>query len=142
MARVFIRRANYQTDEAAIRRVRFAVFVAEQQVPAELEMDERDPECRHVLAFDGREAVGTGRIDPVDGKIGRVAVLASQRGRGIGTAVMGALHDIARAGGLDKVWCNAQVSAMPFYRRLGYRVTGQEPFEEAGIEHVRMEKTL
>jgi predicted GNAT family N-acyltransferase len=135
--------ADFQRDYAAIRRVRFAVFVDEQRIDASLEMDDRDAHCEHVLAWDARgEPVGTGRIDfAASGKVGRVAVLASARGTGVGTALMEKLHDLARPRGIAAVWCNAQVSAVPFYLRLGYRMVG-ERFEEAGIEHVRMEREL
>src|SRR5690606_9511514 len=126
----------------AIRAIRFAVFVDEQHVPAPLEMDERDPECIHVLAFVDGRPVGTGRLDlDKRGKIGRVAVLADARRRGVGRALMERLHDIATRSGLADVWCNAQVSAAPFYERLGYEVVS-EVFDEAGIDHVRMQKRL
>ena len=135
--------ADFQRDYAAIRRVRFAVFVDEQRIDADLEMDDRDSQCEHVLAWDaGGAAVGTGRIDFASGgKIGRVAVLASARGTGVGTALMERLHELALARGVAAVWCNAQVSAAPFYVRLGYRIVG-ELFQEAGIDHVRMEREL
>jgi predicted GNAT family N-acyltransferase len=135
--------ARYDADYAAIRGVRFAVFVHEQSVPAEIELDERDPHCVHVLAHDAESrAVGTGRIDlDAGGKIGRVAVLAQTRGMGVGTALMQRMHDIARDAALPSVWCNAQLSAAPFYSKLGYEVTS-EPFLEAGISHVRMHREL
>jgi len=137
-----IRRAEYTSDLAALRAVRFAVFVDEQQVPAAEEMDERDPECVHLLAFNDAEPIGTGRIDlDADGKIGRVAILAAWRRRGVGRAIMQALHEVARQHALTSVWCNAQVAAVPFYSELGYRVTSGV-FMEANIEHVRMELSL
>ncbi len=139
---VTVRTADYRADHAAIRGIRFAVFVDEQHVPAELELDERDPECVHVLAFVGDEPVGTGRVDlAAGGKIGRVAVLAAHRKRGVGRAVMRVLEGIARDASLPSVWCNAQVEALPFYERLGYRVASGV-FLEAGIEHRRMERAL
>jgi len=96
-----VRVADYDADGNAIRTIRFAVFVDEQQVPAELEMDDADAHCIHVLAFDDETAIGTGRIDIArSGKVGRVAVLASHRGRGVGTAVMQAIHGIAHTHGL------------------------------------------
>ena len=135
--------ADFQRDYAAIRRVRFAVFVDEQRIDADLEMDDRDPHCEHVLAWDARgEAVGTGRIDfAAGGKVGRVAVLASARRTGVGTALMEKLHELARSREAGTVWCNAQVSAVPFYLGLGYRIVS-ERFDEAGIDHVRMERAL
>ncbi|HEX6995461.1 MAG TPA: GNAT family N-acetyltransferase [Gammaproteobacteria bacterium] len=142
MTAVSVREADYVADYAAIRAIRFAVFVDEQGVPASVEMDERDPECIHVLAFVGDEAVGTGRLDVAKrGKVGRVAVLAAARGTGVGRALMTHLHEIARRHGLADVWCHAQVAAAPFYERLGYRRVGAV-FEEAGIDHVRMVRSL
>lgn len=137
-----IRLADFAADSAAIMRIRETVFVREQRVPRHLEMDERDGRCLHVLAFDDGTPAGTARIDfDRAGKIGRLAVLAGSRRRGIGTALMTYLHEQAAQRGLDAVWCHAQRSAVDFYTRLGYRVMG-DPFEEAGIEHVRMERNL
>jgi predicted GNAT family N-acyltransferase len=137
-----VEKADFTADFAAIRSVRFTVFVDEQRVPEDIELDDRDPYCTHVLAYDSGRAVGTGRIDvEAGGKIGRVAVLAEARGRGVGTALMQRLHELATDAALRSVWCNAQTSAVPFYALLGYRVTS-EPFEEAGIAHVRMQREL
>ena len=135
--------ADFKRDRAALRAVRFAVFVDEQQIPRELEMDDRDAECRHWLATDERgEPVGTVRLDlDARGKVGRLAVLARERRSGIGRALMERVHVLARDRGLASVWCHAQITAVPFYERLGYRIAS-EPFEEAGIEHVRMEFEL
>ena len=135
--------ADFERDYASIRGVRFAVFVDEQQIPRELEMDDRDIVCVHWLALDeSGSAVGTVRLDlDAGGKVGRLAVLARERGRGVGRALMEHLHEHARDHGLARVWCHAQASAAPFYTRLGYRITS-EPFEEAGIEHVGMERAL
>lgn len=136
--------ADFQRDYDAIRGVRFAVFVDEQRIDPDIEMDDRDAQCEHVLAWDERgEAVGTGRIDfGAGGKVGRVAVLARARRTGVGTVLMETLHELARSrGGIAAVWCNAQLSAVPFYLGLGYRIVGDR-FEEAGIDHVRMEREL
>jgi predicted GNAT family N-acyltransferase len=139
---LLVRDADFAADFASLRYVRETVFVDEQRVPRELEFDERDALCRHVLVLDGGAPVATGRLD-VDyaGKVGRVAVVAAHRRMGVGTAVMGRLHAIAREARLPSVWCHAQLSAVPFYERLGYASSGPT-FEEAGIEHVRMEYAL
>jgi len=138
---IYIRKADFSTDIGSIREVRLAVFVVEQGVPEELEMDNRDPSCVHVLAFDGEKPVGTGRIDiELGGKVGRVAVVASERGLGIGRGLMQELHNIAEHSDLESVWCHAQVGAVPFYLQLGY-VTVGDRFLEDHIEHVRMEKS-
>jgi predicted GNAT family N-acyltransferase len=139
---VLARDADFTADLASIRRVRETVFIDEQRVPRELEFDDRDPHCVHVLVFDGDRAVGTGRLDlGYAGKVGRVAVVATHRRSGVGTAVMERLHAIARERNHARLWCHAQLTAVPFYERLGYVRSGPV-FEEAGIDHVRMDYTL
>lgn len=139
---MLVRDADFTADFASIRRVRETVFIDEQRVPRELEFDARDPLCRHVLAFDGTAPVGTGRLDlDYGGKVGRVAVVATHRRDGVGTAVMQRLHAIARERKQARLWCHAQLTAVPFYERLGYVRVG-DVFVEAGIDHVRMEYDL
>ena len=138
-----VRIADFTADHDELCSIRFAVFVDEQKVPQSLELDDRDPHCIHLLAHDDGEPVGAGRIDlALSGKVGRVAVVASRRGQGVGKALMEYAHGIARDNALDKVWCNAQVTAVPFYENLGYRITSAEPFDEADIPHLRMEYAL
>jgi predicted GNAT family N-acyltransferase len=133
---------SYAEREADLRAVRDAVFIVEQAVPADLEFDACDLRCVHVLALDGDRPVGTARVDlDYDGKIGRVAVLAEYRGRGIGIRLLESVERIAREWGLESTWLNAQAGAVSFYEKLGYRLEG-EPFVEAGIPHRRMRKFL
>lgn len=120
--------------------LRMEVFVDEQGVPAELEVDEWDALADHALAFDGARAVATGRLLP-DGRIGRMAVRAECRGQGFGGAVLAALIERARARGLRTVFLHAQTHAVDFYRRLGFVETGA-PFMEAGIAHQAMRRDL
>jgi predicted GNAT family N-acyltransferase len=120
-----------------LRKVRDAVFVQEQNVPVELEWDGLDESCRHVLALDGQgNAIGCGRIAP-DAHIGRMAVLPAWRGRKVGSTMLEALLDYARSQHYPKVELNAQVQALPFYRRFGFEEEGEE-FMEAGIPHRKM----
>jgi len=122
-------------------RIRFRVFVAEQGVPREIELDEQDPLCVHAMAFDERgAAVGTGRLLP-DAHIGRMAVLEERRGRGIGSALLNRLIDAARERGDREVALSAQVHAVEFYRRHGFETVG-EVYEEAGIPHRSMRRRL
>ncbi len=120
--------------------VRFAVFVQEQGVPAELEQDEKDPFCRHALLLSAGIPVATGRLES-DGHIGRIAVVRSQRGKGLGSRIVTFLEDRAREQGLQRVYLGAQLQAIPFYEKLGYRCYGDE-FMDAGIAHRHMEKWL
>lgn len=127
-------------EQDRIMQVRTAVFVQEQGVPAELEQDEMDPLCRHALLLDAGLPVATGRLEG-DGHIGRIAVVRSHRGKGLGRRVVTFLEDSARALGLQRVFLGAQLQAIPFYEKLGYRCYGDE-FMDAGIAHRRMEKML
>ena len=120
-------------------RVRKTVFVDEQQVPPELEMDRHDAESRHVLACDAEgKAIGTGRLLP-DGHIGRMAVLAEWRGRGVGRALIERLLEEAKRIGVVQLVLNAQTSAIGFYRRFGFAEDGPE-FVEAGLPHRTMRR--
>jgi predicted GNAT family N-acyltransferase len=132
---------DWDTARERARTVRTAVFVVEQGVPIELEWDEWDPHCDHALALDpGGGAIGTGRLLP-DGHIGRMAVVAGWRGRGVGGALLAALIARAEQRGLARALLNAQVHAAPFYRRFGFIEFGTE-FPEAGIPHIAMAKSL
>ena len=122
------------------QRVRFAVFVEEQGVPAEIELDDMDEHCVHALAFEGSEAVGTGRLLP-DGHIGRMAVLKAWRGRGVGAALLRRLIQAARERGDAEVVLSAQVHALGFYRAHGFIAQG-DVYEEAGIPHQSMRLAL
>ncbi|MFZ6758732.1 GNAT family N-acetyltransferase [Undibacterium sp. Ji50W] len=126
--------ASLQKDAQAIR---YAVFVIEQKIPAELEWDAADAQCVHAVAYDGSgKPVGTGRLLP-DAHIGRMAVLAEARGLGIGAQILRALMEQAKARGESSVRLNAQQSAENFYLKEGY-VRDGDLFEEAGIPHVSM----
>ena len=131
-----IRRADWTRDAAALREVRTRVFVEEQQVPLDLEWDGLDADCMHALAVADGHPIGTGRLTP-DGHIGRMAVLAPWRGRGVGAAILEHLMSAALQRGDPCCVLNAQVSAMGFYERYGFRSEG-EIFLDAGIEHQRM----
>jgi predicted GNAT family N-acyltransferase len=120
--------------------IRFEVFVREQRVPAEIELDAQDAVCLHAVGFVGKDAVATGRLLP-DGHIGRMAVLKAWRGRGIGGAMLAKLIEAARARGDREVALSAQVHAIGFYRAHGFRPVG-EVYPEAGIDHQAMVRSL
>ena len=127
----------WNTLRAEAVAIRYAVFVEEQRVPEDLEVDDFDPVSVHALARDvDGMAIGTGRLLP-DGHIGRMAVLAPARGHGVGSALLRALMDEARRRGNREAMLNAQVQAAPFYERYGYVAEG-EPYDDAGIAHITM----
>ena len=136
-----IRLCNWDQARPEARRIRELVFVREQGVPLELELDEHDAHCDHALAYaaDGA-AVGTGRLLP-DGHIGRMAVLKEWRGQDVGALLLQTLVTHARARGHVRVRLNAQTYAAGFYRRYGFAISGPE-FMDAGIPHVPMHRDL
>lgn len=126
-------------------RVRRAVFIDEQGVPESEEIDAYDDLFRrfndavHVIVYLDSQPVATGRLlldSPTFEKahIGRVAVLHAHRRQGLGAAVMLALQEEARSRGYPGVTLAAQLPAIPFYERLGYRAR-DDVFLDAGIEH-------
>ena len=118
----------------AARQVRETVFVDEQNVPRDMEWDEHDAVSRHVIARDSDGGViGTGRL-LADGQLGRMAVLADWRGKGVGRALLERLLEEATRLGLEHPALHAQTQASGFYRRFGFVEEGPE-FMEAGIPH-------
>jgi YbgC/YbaW family acyl-CoA thioester hydrolase len=126
-------------------RLRTAVFVQEQGIPAEIEADALDATARHAVVFNRLGMpVATGRLlqaSPGVGRIGRMAVDRSVRGSQWGRRLLDALVDAARARGDREVQLHAQRSAEGFYRRAGFTATG-EPWKEAGIDHIAMHRAL
>jgi predicted GNAT family N-acyltransferase len=123
--------------------IRRRVFIEEQGVPEDIEMDADDLRAFHALAVEDSEAVGCGRMvehgDEV--KIGRMAVLRKRRRSGVGRCILEFLVDTARHRGFRRAVLHAQLSAEGFYLANGFKANG-EVFEEAGIAHRRMERTL
>lgn len=140
MNNVTVSSVDWTTCRDQLYQVRHEVFVIGQNVPIELEQDEMDPLCIHFLALDGRFPVGTARVDR-EGHIGRVAVLESYRGKGVGTKLMKAAIQRAQSEGCPAALLNSQVSAVEFYSKLGFEPYGAE-FIEAGIAHVAMRLPL
>ncbi|MFN2645929.1 MAG: GNAT family N-acetyltransferase [Burkholderiales bacterium] len=131
-----VRLLDWDAAQAEAKRIRFIVFVEEQGVPAELEMDEHDSRCVHALAYAEERAIATGRLLP-DGHIGRMAVLKDWRARGAGRAILRRLIEAARKRGDREVLLSAQVHALEFYRAEGFEAHGGV-YEEAGIRHQAM----
>jgi len=139
-----VKQIDWNTPDAEdARQIRFEVFVNEQKVPAELELDEIDATAVHVLAYDEQgQPCGTGRMFPFPdesemAKIGRMAVLKQARNTGCGAALLTKLIDIARANGYKGAVLSAQVHAVPFYEKFGF-VADPLVYDDAGIPHQTM----
>ena len=132
-----LRFGDWAAMQADAKPIRLEVFVQEQNVPADLEMDDRDVACLHAVAYDGAgRPLGTGRLLP-DGHIGRMAVLRQARGTGVGGAILKGLMEKARARGDRRVVLSAQTHAAEFYLAHGFARAG-DVFYEAGIAHIEM----
>lgn len=127
-------------DAFAIRKI---VFVEEQHVDVEEEIDQYEDECTHFVLYDEYDAVGAGRFRIVDGKgkVERICVLPSYRGNGSGKKIMDAIESYAADQPVQLVKLNAQTQAIPFYEKLGYTTVSEE-FMDAGIPHKTMEKIV
>lgn len=128
--------------------IRKEVFVIEQKVPMDLEIDEHDvigDQVHHILVEVGGKPAATGRlIYYVDNaaKMQRIAVRKDYRSHGIGSVLLLGMEALARELGLTKSVLDAQCHAEAFYNKLGYETVSTEPFDDAGILHVRMTKLL
>jgi predicted GNAT family N-acyltransferase len=121
--------------------IREQVFVREQNVPMEMELDEHDEHCYHLLAYDQQgNGIGTARLLK-NGQIGRMAVLADYRGKGIGSKLLKHIVELAKSRGLTSVYLHAQTHAIGFYEKHHFRIEG-DAFTEAGIPHVQMLRRL
>ncbi|MBW4706946.1 GNAT family N-acetyltransferase [Roseobacter sp. YSTF-M11] len=131
-------------DTEACLALRRIVFIEEQGVAEAEEVDALDAEALHLLAQDDETPVGTARLvfkgDTV--KIGRVCVLKSHRGTGLGASLIRAALDVARSvPGVSRAQLGAQLHALPFYRKLGFAAYGPT-YDDAGIAHRDMEQPL
>lgn len=142
---VEVRTGDWNTLGRDAARLRTAVFVREQGIPADVEADALDASARHAVLYNRLgQPVATGRLlqqAPGVGRIGRMAVDRSVRGAQWGRVLLAALVEAARARGDTQVQLHAQCSAQGFYERAGFSVAGA-PYEEAGLAHVLMTQAL
>lgn len=131
-------------ERAACLALRRTVFIEEQSVPEVLERDSDDEAALHFLAYDGDTPVAVGRVvDKGHGlaKVGRVAVLAPYRGKGIGASLMGFILATLAERGFTEVFLHSQEPVVSFYEKLGF-VSEGERFFEANIAHFALRKRL
>jgi predicted GNAT family N-acyltransferase len=128
--------------------IRKQVFIEEQGIPEDMELDEHDPLAKHALAYQDGLCVGTGRLVRLDNdhaQIGRMAVLSAYRNQDIGSAILSSLITLAQGEGVSTLVLHSQISATPFYAKFGFVAEGPI-YDEAGIPHRNMilllEKTI
>jgi predicted GNAT family N-acyltransferase len=124
--------------------VRRQVFVEEQNIPEEIELDEFDSSALQVVVRDGDKIVATARVrfpSPDTAKIERMAVLPAYRRRGTGRGIISFIIGEMKKQGINRAVLHAQYAVRDFYRSCGFEETG-EPFREAGIKHIEMQRRL
>lgn len=134
-----VTKISAREDLAKAFAIRMRVFVKEQGVPREIELDRDDQRAVHFLATASGKAIGTARIvmRRSGAKIGRMAVLKSYRRKSVGTKLLNRAVASAKESGAQKIYLHAQVAVSGFYQRLGFRSVGPI-FDEAGIPHRKM----
>ncbi|MGR9050807.1 GNAT family N-acetyltransferase [Halobacillus faecis] len=137
---VKVRNKQQKDDAFYVRRV---VFVEEQHVPLEIEIDEFDDTAIHFVGYVGNQPVAASRLRFVHGfgKLERICVMKEYRGRSLGKQIIESMEEVIRDYAFDKAKLNAQTQAEAFYESLGY-LTISDPFIDAGIPHVTMVKKL
>lgn len=139
-----VRRVRTDGQLADALTVRREVFIEEQGVPEHREIDGKDEEAIHFVAYEADDPIGAARLREYEesvGKVERVAVCKAHRGEGLGRALMRNVEAIAAEEGFEELRLHAQVPVVEFYERLDYEVTS-ERFEDAGIPHREMRKRL
>ena len=135
--------ARDEAEVAAALKLREDVFCGEQGVPLEADLDGLDDGALQVVAIENGELVGTCRVvlDGTTARFGRLCVRRDARGRGLARALLDEAEVQARAAGAERMTLHAQTNALGLYRRAGYESEG-EPFDEEGIEHLGMSRSL
>jgi len=136
-ANIQIRLADWGKDQAELATMRRRVFIEEQHVPEELEWDEFDDTATHFIASIDNRAIASARLKP-DGQIGRMAVLAEYRHQGVGSELLYFVLQSAASLGFKQVYLHAQLAALPFYEKQGFKSQG-DIFYEADIPHKKMQ---
>jgi predicted GNAT family N-acyltransferase len=136
---IHVKRVSSKKEMVQAYDIRMRVFVQEQGVPAEIELDRDDKRAIHFLATNAGNPVGTARVvmHRRNAKIGRMAVLKRFRRTGVGTQLLKRATATAKRFGARKIYLHAQVGVIGFYEKLGFRCVGPV-FEEAAISHRKM----
>jgi predicted GNAT family N-acyltransferase len=135
-----IEQVKWQDAESYLRHIRTTVFIEEQQVPEELEWDEFDETCIHVICETNNDFIATARLLE-SGQIGRMAVLKEYRTKGVGSMMLEKILHIAELMKMKTVFLNSQIDAVDFYKKFGFVEEGGV-FDDAGIPHRKMTKSL
>lgn len=140
MTEFIVEQVKWRDRESYLRDIRTIVFIEEQRVPVEMEWDEFDETCVHVLVKSRGSYIATGRLLD-SGQIGRMAVLKAYRNRGVGSKVLDEILSIAKSMSMKKIFLNSQINVVDFYKKFDFVVEG-DVFDDAGIPHRKMTKVF
>ncbi len=141
LANIQIIQGDWATLNQPLIAIRTQVFIEEQHVPAEVEWDADDADAIHLLAFDAQNSpIGCARILK-KGKIGRMAVLQTHRGSGLGSALLNKAIAVCRQLNMQKITISSQTHAIKFYENAGFIVTS-EAYIDVNIWHKDMQLVL
>lgn len=132
--------ADWNSEKNILAKIRRRVFIEEQNVPEDMEWDEHDSSSTHFLATLDNKVIATARLK-TDGQIGRMAVLAEYRNKGIGSKLLQFVLLTAKQQKLKNIYLHAQISAISFYEKHGFTACGHV-FYEANIPHREMSKEI
>lgn len=134
-----IKEVNNKYDLEKVIEIRKNVFIKEQNVPLEIEIDGLDPEAEHFIAYLDDRPIGCARIRTNKNyvKLERIAILKKHRGKGFGTVLTKFLIDYCRNENFGEIILHSQTYVVDFYKKLGFKIRGK-PFFEADIEHFEM----
>ena len=134
-----IKKVNNKYNLEKVIEIRKNVFIKEQNVPLEIEIDGLDPEAEHFIAYFNDKPIGCARIRSKDHsiKLERIAIIKEYRGKGFGTELTKFLIDYSKQKNFKEIFLHSQTYVSNFYKKLGF-VSKRKHFFEAGIEHVEM----
>ncbi|MGE7781367.1 GNAT family N-acetyltransferase [Peribacillus sp. NPDC097264] len=141
---MFVKIVENEQERGYAYTIRKKVFVEEQHVPLEEEIDQYEEDSTHfVLYNDEDQPIGAGRFRIIDGigKVQRICVLSDSRKTGAGAMIMNAIEEFAVSHDVTQLKLDAQLHAIPFYSKLGYEIISEE-FMDAGIPHKTMKKKI
>ena len=139
-----IKKANTQSDYFSVMMIRTHVFMCEQSVDPMIELDEEDKTCHHYLLINEEQPIGCLRVieqDKDTWHLGRIAILKEYRSKHFGSFLLEQIEKMAKEKNIKKLELGAQIQALSFYERNGFARIGN-PYEEANIQHLNMEKVI
>ena len=140
MTQFTIRTGSWDELQKDAKLIREQVFIQEQQIAAEDEWDAEDAVSLHFVVYDQDQSIATARLLQ-NNSVGRVAVLKSHRGLGIGKLLMQQIIQQAKHEQREFLKLSSQVHAIQFYAALGFKVEGEQ-YLDCAIPHIDMRLVL